>query len=66
MELIFIFITAGLYNNATQPEQILNVAPDSGYIAIVTILIATLLLLVLTVVSHLCLIMYLAMFLLSW
>ncbi|KAL7037291.1 hypothetical protein ACKWTF_009156 [Chironomus riparius] len=42
---------AGLYNNATQPEQVLNVAPDSGYIAIVTILIATLLLLVLTVLA---------------
>ncbi|CAH1722415.1 unnamed protein product [Chironomus riparius] len=41
----------GLYNNATQPEQVLNVAPDSGYIAIVTILIATLLLLVLTVLA---------------
>ncbi|KAL7037303.1 hypothetical protein ACKWTF_009156 [Chironomus riparius] len=47
----FLCTRAGLYNNATQPEQVLNVAPDSGYIAIVTILIATLLLLVLTVLA---------------
>jgi hypothetical protein len=60
MKLIFILLfsltlslIAGLYNNGTQSAQRVptNVAPDSGYIAIVTILVATLLVLVLTVVS---------------
>lgn len=61
MKLIFIsFIfflvrfAAGLYNNGTQPEQIPTNVPDSGIIAIVTILVATLLVLVLTVVSLTC------------